>query len=139
MRRIIVVSLFILVALVMVNGCHAQVAPTNTVVVLTWTQPSPSGSWSGCTASSPCTYVISRASSVAGACPATTGTNYTPLNQSSPASGLTYTDMSVSGSTLCYIAQTLQSGLVSMPSNTAGPFVIPANPVAPAITGATQQ
>jgi hypothetical protein len=37
--------------------------------------------------------------------------------------------------TACYIVQTEQGTAVSGPSNTAGPLVIPANPLAPSITG----
>lgn len=139
MKRIFAASLFALVMLVLGTGCHAQVTPTSTVVVLTWNAPVASGSWTGCTTSAPCTYVISRAIITASTCPSTTGTSYTPLNQTAPTSALTFTDNTIAGQTACYIAQTMQGGLTSTPSNVAGPFVVPANPVAPAITGVEQQ
>lgn len=59
-------------------------------------------------------------------CPASTGTAYTPLNQSSPATGLTYTDSTPAAGSYCYIAQSVISstGQVSAPSNIAGPFTL---------------
>lgn len=113
-------------------GCaHAQLPPTNHTVSLTWSAPA------GCTSAAPCTYVISRATVVAGttACPAPnlTTPNYTPLNQSAPATGLSYVDPTASGTTACYIAQTLQGSAISAPSNTTDPAVVPANPNAPSL------
>jgi hypothetical protein len=121
-------------------GCaHAQVAPTNHQVALSWTAPAASGSWAGCTASAPCTYVASRITLATGttSCPAANVTtpNYAPLNTASPASTTTYTDTSASGLTTCYIVQTEQGSAVSGPSNVAGPFVVPANPLAPSLAG----
>lgn len=59
-------------------------------------------------------------------CPATTGTAYTPLNQSAPATGLTYTDTKPAAGTYCYIAESViaSTGQVSVPSNTAGPLTL---------------
>lgn len=121
-------------------GCsQAQVAPTSYEVSLTWTAPSASGTWGGCTTASPCTYAISRIVLTAGttSCPAanTTTPNYTPLDSSTPTSGTTYVDTGVSGETVCYIAQTEQGTAVSNPSNTAGPFAVPASPLAPSLAG----
>lgn len=63
------------------------------------------------------------------ACPssATVGT-YTPLNQSSPATALTYTWTPVSG-TYCVIAQSVLGSSVSVPSNTAGPITATGAPL----------
>lgn len=123
-------KIFVFVAAVFaVIGCHAQVPPTNRTVTLTWTAPTT------CTTAAPCTFVISRATLAAGTttCPTTLTTNYTPLNQSAPTSALEYVDPSAAGTLDCYIAQTLQAGGVSQPSNTAGPVSVPTNPVAPSL------
>lgn len=121
-------------------GCgHAQVKPTAFQVSLSWTAPSASGSWAGCTAGAPCTYVASRITLTAGTstCPAANvGTpNYTPLNTASPVSAAVYLDTTAVGSTVCYIVQTEQGSAVSQPSNVAGPFVVPASPLAPSLSG----
>lgn len=117
-------------------GCaHAQVAPTNHQVALSWTAPAASGSWAGCTASAPCTYVVSRFTGPACAAVNPTSPNYTPLNAASPVSATNFTDTSASGLTTCYIVQTEQGTAVSGPSNVAGPFVVPANPLAPSLAG----
>jgi hypothetical protein len=123
----------LLFAFGMAFGClsacsHAQVPPTHHSVTLSGTAPA------GCTG---CTYVFSRATITGSACPATTGTSYTPLNQASPAAAVSFTDTTASGSTACYVAQTLQAGAVSVPSNVAGPFTVPADPAAPSLTGQT--
>jgi hypothetical protein len=55
-------------------------------------------------------------------CPATTGTLYTPLNQSTPATGLTYTDSKPTAGQYCYIVESEIGVQVSLPSNTAGSF-----------------
>ena len=115
---------YAILALALIAGCaHSQVPPTVHTVTITITAPV------GVTGA---TYVISRATGAS--CPATTGTAYTPLNQSAPISGTSYVDSAASGS-VCYIAQTVQGGAVSGPSNVAGPFVVPANPTAPVING----
>lgn len=59
-------------------------------------------------------------------CPSSSGSNYTPLNPSSPASGLTYTDTPTTAGHYCYIAQSVitSTGQISTPSNTAGPLNI---------------
>lgn len=119
-----------------VIGCRAQVPPTNHTVTLTWSAPAASGSWAGCGAGQPaCSYVISRAVVSGSSCPSTTGTSYTPLNQTSPATGTTFVDSTAAGLTACYIAQTLQGSAVSVPSNAAGPLAVPGNPLAPTING----
>jgi hypothetical protein len=125
-----------LVAAVAPLGCHSQVPPSpNPSVNLTWTAPA------GCTSSAACTYVISRATVPSGttACPATTGTTYTPLNQSSPTTGTTYTDSSPTA-LVCYTAQTVQNNLTSVASaasNSGAPLAVPVVPLAPGAPSAT--
>lgn len=124
--------LFSMLALVISIGCHAQIPPTNHTVSLIWTAATTCG-----TGQPACTYVISRAPATGTTCPATTGTTYTQLNQASPTTGTTYTDTTASGLSVCYIAQTLQSGGVSVPSNTAGPTTVQGNPTAPSLENPT--
>src|SRR6185312_55156 len=115
-----------------------QMPPSSWQVSLTWTAPAPAGSWAGCGVGQPsCTYVVSRAILASGVttCPATTGVAYTPLNQSSPATGTVYNDTTASGQTACFLVQTLQGGAVSQPSNVAGPFVVPGSPLPPNVQG----
>jgi hypothetical protein len=118
---------FVIASVFFIVGCHGQVPPTNHTVTLTWQAPA-----TGCTTSAPCTYVLSRATVSGTTCPGTSGTTYTPLNQSNPVSALTYTDSTASGLTVCYIAQTMQGGAVSIPSNSAL-VTVPSNPLAPAL------
>lgn len=110
--------------------CHGQVPPTSHTVTLTITPPANSSSY---------TYVISRAEVSGASCPAPNvqTPNYTPLNASNPISGTSYVDAGAAGTTVCYIAQSVVGGAVSVPSNTAGPFTVPANPTAPGIGGGT--
>lgn len=127
------------------TACHAQVPPTTHSVALTYQAPVPvsGGIWQTpcgtATGESPCTYILSRIAVAAGAtgCPVPSGTiTYTPLNSSSPATGLTYTDSSATGA-VCYIAQAVQLGTIGGPSNTAGPLTVPANPGAPTMGNGT--
>ena len=115
----------LILALALTAGCaHSQVPPTVHSVTITITPPS---------GASGAAYVISRATG--STCPGTTGASYTPLNQSAPTTGTSYVDTTAAGLSVCYIAQTVQGGAVSAPSNVAGPFVVPANPTAPSING----
>ncbi len=132
-------KIFVLLAsigvLTMTAGCHAQLPPSPApTVVLTWTAST------SCTGSSAtCTYVVSRATVSSGSCPATTGTAYTPLNQASPVSGTTFTDSAPTVS-VCYVAQTIQSSLVSQASsasNSGTPLTVPVVPLAPSAPNAT--
>ena len=113
-------------------GCHAQVPATTHVVAINGTAPSI------CTGNS-CTYLFSRIAVTSGAltCPvATTGT-YASLNSGAETSTVAYTDKTAAGLTVCYVAQTDLGGAYSVASATAGPYVVPANPVAPtSVTGA---
>jgi len=117
-------ALILALALATVGCAHSQVPPTVHSVTITITPPA---------GVSGATYVISRAAG--STCPSSAATNYTPLNQSAPTSGTSYVDMAAAGLSVCYIAQTVEGGAVSGPSNVAGPFVVPANPIAPAING----
>lgn len=124
-------AIFVIMAVGVLAGCHSsggQVPPSNPGVTLTWTTPS------GCTAVNACTYTIS-AIVTTGSCPTpnVASPNYTVVIAGVTA--LTYLDTSNQGKTVCYIGQTVQSSAVSQPSNTAGPFVVPAVPTAPAISG----
>jgi len=117
-------ALILALALATVGCAHSQVPPTVHSVTITITPPA---------GVSGATYVISRATG--STCPSSAATNYTPLNQSAPATGTSFVDAGVAGLSVCYIAQTVQGGAVSGPSNVAGPFVVPANPTAPSING----
>lgn len=119
-------GIFALLALVVVGCAHpgvTQVPPSPPpTVTLTWTAPA------GC---SSCTYVISR-TTAATTCPQS---GYTPLNQSSPASGTTYTDSAPpTGVSVCYLAQAVLVGLTgqpSAPSNGGTSLAVPVYPGTP--------
>jgi hypothetical protein len=113
-------------------GCHAQVpASSSPTVALTVTAST------SCTSTAPaCTYIYSRATvaTATTACPATTGTAYVPINQTAPAPGLVFTDSTPPSGYVCYVAQTVQSGMTSVasqPSNGGLPLTIAAPPTAP--------
>jgi hypothetical protein len=106
-----------LVALTLSAGCRAQVPPTNHTVQLSCTPPA--------SADSTYKYVFSVGTSAAGP--------FTPLNQASPTTTCAYTDGTSAGKTVYYIAQSVSGGAVSVQSNVAGPAVVPANPLAPAL------
>jgi hypothetical protein len=128
-------KLLLLLPFLALTACHAQLPPTTHSVALTWTAPASPA----CTTAAPCTYVLSRISVSGTTCPAANVTtpNYSPLNSANPVSTLSYTDTAAAGLTVCYIAQTLQGGAVSQPSNTAGPFVVPPTPGAPSTPNGT--
>lgn len=134
MKKLIVALLGIVVAGV---GCHGQVPPTNHVVNLSWKAAQASGSWTGCVSSAPCSYIVSRATLAVGTTfcptPSVTAPNYTPLNDKTPTSALTYSDPSVSGLTVCYVVQTQQGTAISSPSDPTSVLVVPPNPLAPVI------
>jgi hypothetical protein len=126
-------KLLFLLPFLALTACHAQLPPTTHSVALTWTAPTSPA----CTTAAPCTYVISRFQGTTCAAVNLTTPNYTPLNSSSPTSDTKFTDTGAAGTTACYIAQTLQGGAVSLPSNTAGPLVVPASPGAPSTPNGT--
>lgn len=57
-------------------------------------------------------------------CPSSSGTAYTPLNQNSLATVLTYTDSKPASGVYCYVVQATVGVQVSLPSNIAGPFTL---------------
>lgn len=132
MKRIVLLTVMFVAATFAALGCHAQVPPATTYVVnLTWTAPVASGNWTGCTTAAPCTFAIYRAPQASGACPASTSTSYVAVTTT--ASGTAYTDTTApTGTTVCYIAETVQSGVNSGPSNTAT-ATVPGLPTAPTL------
>lgn len=139
LKLAVLLPLYAFLAWVSVGCAHSQVKPTAFQVDLSWTAAVASGSWPGCSPASPCVYVVSRLTLAAGktACdPVNVATpNYTPLNAATPAAGASYADTSATGLTACYTVQTEQGSAVSGPSNVAGPFAVPASPLAPSLTG----
>ena len=139
LKLAILLPLYAFLAWVSVGCAHGQVKPTAFQVDLSWTVPAASGSWAGCTTAAPCTYVASRIALAAGAttCPAANVAtpNYVPLNTASPTTSASFDDTTAVGLTVCYIVQTEQGTAVSQPSNVAGPFAVPASPLAPSLTG----
>lgn len=117
-------------------GCHAgaQIPPTSHTLTITVTN-------APCQAGAPasqCGYVFSEAVVTGSSCPSTSGANYAPVNQSAPVAqpssgNASFVDSGVAGKNVCAIAQTVQGGAVSQPSAAIGPFVVPANPTAPAL------
>lgn len=139
MRRL-EVAFFVLV--LVAARCHAQIPPSHAPwVSISWQAPPAKRGWGGCTAKSPCSYVISRATIASGtrSCPPTSGTFYAKVGTTSN-NTLTFSDTTVSrGTQYCWIVQT-QQGMApvltskpSTPSNHGMPLLIPAVPLAPAV------
>ena len=128
MKRILTVAVIAVFA-VIATGCHGQLPVTQHTVTLTVTSNIPAGS----------TFVASKAVLSAGtpSCPAPTGSNYTPINASSPSTTGTFVDVTSAGQTVCEVMQLLSGGATSPASKTVGPYVVPANPTAPTISGQT--
>lgn len=127
-------KLFSLIALGMFAlGCGAQVPPaTPHVVNLSWTAPSSSASWAGCTAASPCTYAVYRCT-VGATCSDQTSTAWKEVTSpTSRPSSLAFTDPTASGLTVNYIVETIQGVSNSAPSNTTQ-VTVPGTPLAPAL------
>jgi hypothetical protein len=127
MKRILIVALIVLAAAV----GRSQTTPA---VSLTWSDVS-------CTAATPCTAQVYRATVTAGAsCPAAGGASYTELTavDSQPAVAGAYTDSTVTaGSTYCwYVTDSFATGGTS-PSSPSNIFqlAIPNVPATP--TGLT--
>ena len=129
--RKMAISLLVL----MTCGCggsriFGQVPPTTFNITYTWAAPAPTSTWTGCTAASPCSYVLSILTVTAGTttCPVANG-NYAPVNQSAPVSGTTYTYLQAQPNTLyCAVVQTEQAGVVSAPSAPSAVVVVPGVP-----------
>lgn len=116
-------KLFALLPFVLALGCHAQIpASPAPSVSLTWTAPTT------CTAAQPCVYAISRAITT-GTCPPTTGTAYTVAGTST-SQATSYVDMAPPQGSVCYIAQTQQGAMTSVPSNSVL-VAVPSVPTAP--------
>lgn len=121
-----VIALF---AVFLVSGCHAQIPSSPAPMVsLTWTAPI------ACTTAVPCVYAISRAAAVNGVCPPATGAY--ALVGTSTSQAATYVDSSPLQGLVCYIGQTQQSSLTSIPSNSAL-VNVPAVPTAPTLNTPT--
>jgi hypothetical protein len=117
-------------------GCsHGQPTPTPS--------PSAAATWaasSSCTASAPCTYVISRATCT-GPTQVSCPSGFTPLNLASPTSTLSYTDSAPPAGYVSYVVSALQAlpgcptgGCISPaspPSNNGVPSPVPASVAAP--------
>ena len=132
--------LFLLFLALAAVGCHAQVPTVSHEGIVSWGVPSATSTWTGCTTAAPCSYIVSvlKVASTATSCPASTGSNYTALNASSPATGTSYTDTIDAGSTVCYVAQTQQGVAISSASTpTVNPVTIIGNPLAPALSTPT--
>ncbi len=131
-----------LVVVLMAVWSGAQIPPSHAPwVSISWQVPPARRGWGGCTAKSPCSYVISRATIASGtrSCPPTSGTFYTKVGTTSN-NVLTFSDTTVSrGTQYCWIVQTQQGSAPvltsqpSMPSNRGVPVLIPAVPLAPAV------
>lgn len=122
MRNLAIHSLMILAVI----GCHSQVPPSPPPTVnVSWTAAVP------CTA---CTYVISRCTVTSGAtCP-----SYTPLNQSAPASGTSYTDATPpTGVSVLYVVQAVQGTITGQPSPASNLLAVPVYPGTPGAPNAT--
>lgn len=146
-KHILIGATYLFLGWLSIGCAHAQVPLVPHSVVLTYQAPVvvSGGTWQTpcgtATGDAPCTYVLSRitAGTLSGGCPVPgSSITYAPLNSSSPATGLSYTDSSVTpGAIYCYLAQTVQNGVPSVASNLAGPFQIPANPGAPTLGNGT--
>lgn len=128
MRKTFVMLTLMLGTLVFSTSGCAQHAATNYVMDLTVVPPT--GSYS---------FVFSRVIVTGSNCPtATTGT-YTMLNDATATAATNYEDNTVAGLKVCYVAQSKDTSVTpaaySLPSNTAGPFNVPANPLAPTLSG----
>ena len=106
------------------NVSYSQVTPSKADIVWAWLSPS------GCAVAAPCSYYISVLPVPNGTtkCPASTGSEYVPLNTGVAINALSVTDTGEAmGTTVCAIAQTLQNGLVSAWSIPSAPVVMPSS------------
>ena len=130
-------------ALVAAVGCHGQVPPASVhSVTLTWTAPTSSSTWSGCTTTAPCVYAVYRCVGTASTCPSvpTSSTSWTEIT--TPAtrpSATTYVDLNVTAAdTYTYVVETVQASVNSGPSNTTTATVPNTGiPTAPALGNPT--
>lgn len=132
----------VLATLALTAGCRAQIPPASKgqSVALTWSAPTATSSWGGCTTSAPCVYAVYRCSAGATTCADTTNAAWAEITTATTRpSGTSYTDTSAIGLTVWYNVETVQGTQNSAPSNIAGPFSPQGPPGMPGnITGGTQ-
>jgi hypothetical protein len=128
-----------LLALSLTAGCHAQVPPATPQpsVVLNWTAPAASGSFTGCTSSQLCTYAVYR-DSVSTTDPITSS-NWKRIDAqgatTTGVAGFTYTDSSPASGNDAYAVETIWQNANSGPSNIVSVAVpVVAVPLAPSVS-----
>jgi hypothetical protein len=110
----------ILLAFALTVGCRAQVpVATPYSVTLTWTAPSATSSWGGCTTSSPCVYAFYRCAGTSTVCATLSSTAWVEITTSmTRPSGTSYQDTTVTiATTYSYVIETVQGTANSAPSN----------------------
>lgn len=119
-------------ACVFITGCPAQVPPSPApTVAVSWTAPTTPA----CTATAPCTYIVSRCAVATGA---TTCASYTPLNQTTPAATTAFTDSTPpTGVSVLYVIQAVQSAQTGQPSPSSNLIAVPVYPGTPGAPNAT--
>lgn len=124
--RILKTILIVVAALVAPMAVQAQTAHT---ILVSWTTPAATSTWTGCTTADPCTYGLGRASiSKGGVCPSATVASYPQLTTTS---ALSITDAAVTpGAEYCYVAWTIQDATDSALSSIAY-ATVPVATVAP--------
>jgi hypothetical protein len=142
---------FLLPILLLISaGCNAQHSVTTSLMQITITPPPtpspvPTTGFTGCvatgTATNDCQYALAKLVVPAGttSCQASNGSNYTILPPAASLTNLVYVDPTSNGETACVVGQTIWNGQYSVASAPAGPFVMPSNPTAPAVSGTVAQ
>lgn len=128
-------TIFLLAAALISAGCHGQVPPASTHVVdVTWTAPTATAGWTGCTTTAPCVYAVYRCTDTAANCASTSSTSWKEITTpASRPSSTSFTDSNAAGLTAYYNVETVQGSANSAPSNTVGPLTVPAAPGAPSL------
>lgn len=132
---IVLIAIFATIAPI---ACHTQVPPPSPQPTVTLTCTAPSGATAGYG------YIFSRATCTsATSCPANTpgNTNFTALNQSSPAATCGYTDTAPPAGNVIYTVSAIFSGVTgqpSAPSNGGTPISVPVYPGSPGTLNGTQ-
>ena len=126
-------SVLLSLCFLLASACHGQVPPPTAGynIVWTWTAPTATGTWSGCSTSLPCSYILSAETITGTTCDPTTSANYKQLNSASPATTTTYTQTGTTGTTVCAVVTTVWNGENSQPSTASAPVTSPAVPLAP--------
>ncbi len=128
-----------ILALAAIACAHPQVPPATTHAVnLTWTAPSSTSTWGGCTTTAPCVYAVYRCTGTTTVCGTLSSTAWTEVTTASTRpSGVSYQDLTISGgTTYSYTVETVQGNENSGPSNVTT-ATVPQTPVAPAIGSPT--